>query len=103
MLIQFNVNGVSKVGADGLAWWLVREVNVMGKFFGFREEFHGIGVVVDTYDNDGSGTPLFLFVILFGRKSSFFFFCSQTGKHPSISLCTNDGSKDLLPCRYLPH
>uniref|UniRef100_A0A7S4P825 L-type lectin-like domain-containing protein n=1 Tax=Paramoeba aestuarina TaxID=180227 RepID=A0A7S4P825_9EUKA len=69
VLIQFNVNGVSKVGADGLAWWLVKEVNVMGKFFGFRESFHGIGVVVDTYDNDGSGN------------------------HPSISFVTNDGTK----------
>ena len=55
VMVQFNVNGISQVGADGLAWWLAEEVNVIGDFFGFRERFHGIGVAIDTYDNDGSG------------------------------------------------
>jgi hypothetical protein len=68
-MIQFNVNGVSQVGADGFAWWLAKEVNVIGDFFGFRERFNGIGVVIDTYDNDGSG------------------------QHPLVSLFKNDGTK----------
>ena len=57
--VKFNINGVSTLGADGFAFWLVREVEVLGKFFGFVEKFHGLGVVIDTYDNDGTGTYLF--------------------------------------------
>ena len=44
-------------------------MNVLGKFFGFVENFHGIGVVVDTYDNDG------------------------TGQHPIINVLRNTGEK----------
>jgi len=69
VLVKFNINGVSTVGADGFGFWLVREVEVLGKFFGFVEKFHGIGVVVDTYDNDG------------------------TGMHPMISVLQNNGEK----------
>jgi hypothetical protein len=70
VLIKFNINGVSNLGADGFAFWLVREVEVLGKFFGFVEKFHGIGVVIDTYDNDG------------------------TGMHPMISVLQNNGDKE---------
>ena len=72
VMVQFNVNGVGQVGADGLAWWLAREVNVLGDFFGFREKFRGIGVAIDTYDNDGSGEFSFLEFFFF----FFFFFFS---------------------------
>ena len=56
--IKFNVNGVGSVGADGFAFWLAREVNILGNFFGYQERFTGIGVVIDTYDNDGTGSIL---------------------------------------------
>uniref|UniRef100_A0A7S4PI86 L-type lectin-like domain-containing protein n=1 Tax=Paramoeba aestuarina TaxID=180227 RepID=A0A7S4PI86_9EUKA len=69
IMIKLNVNGVSQVGADGLAFWLAKEVNVLGGFFGFIEKFSGIGVVIDTYDNDGSG------------------------QHPIVTLFQNDGTK----------
>jgi mannose-binding lectin 2 len=69
VMIQFNINGISQVGADGFGFWLARESTVLGKFFGFQEQFTGLGVVIDTYDNDGSGT------------------------HPMVTLLRNDGSK----------
>ena len=69
VMVSFNVHGVSPLGADGFAFWLAREVNVLGKFFGFVENFHGIGVIVDTYDNDG------------------------TGQHPMVSVLQNSGEK----------
>eukprot|EP00008_Paramoeba_atlantica_P014363 CAMPEP_0201491984 /NCGR_PEP_ID=MMETSP0151_2-20130828/32002_1 /ASSEMBLY_ACC=CAM_ASM_000257 /TAXON_ID=200890 /ORGANISM="Paramoeba atlantica, Strain 621/1 / CCAP 1560/9" /LENGTH=461 /DNA_ID=CAMNT_0047878623 /DNA_START=57 /DNA_END=1442 /DNA_ORIENTATION=- len=69
IMIKFNVNGVGSVGADGFAFWLAREVNILGNFFGYQERFTGIGVVIDTYDNDG------------------------TGMHPLITVLQNDGRK----------
>lgn len=46
---------MSNVGADGFGWWLVEEANQVGNFFGFIEKFNGVGIVVDTYDNDNTG------------------------------------------------
>ena len=87
------------MGADGLAFWLAREVNVLGSFFGFVEQFNGIGVIVDTYDNDGSGTiffflpSLFLFSFFFFFPLIIFLYFYRTGQHPSVALLQNDGTK----------
>mmetsp|Transcript_8625 Transcript_8625/g.24336 ORF Transcript_8625/g.24336 Transcript_8625/m.24336 type:complete len:501 (+) Transcript_8625:94-1596(+) len=67
VLVKFDINGVSQSGADGFGWWLVEEGQTEGSFFGFTEQFVGIGVVVDTYDNDHSG------------------------QHPMIVVLQNDG------------
>ena len=41
-----------RIGADGLAFWYVRENNQLGGVFGSKNEWDGLGVFFDTYDND---------------------------------------------------
>lgn len=60
---------------------------MLGKFFGFVENFHGIGVVVDTYDNDGTGLKFEFIVNTFSLKMA------SLGQHPMINLLRNTGEK----------
>jgi hypothetical protein len=64
---RFRIHGVSSVGADGIAFWYTEDSHITGDLFGNQNNFKGIGVVLDTYDNDGSG------------------------KHPYLSIIQNDG------------
>eukprot|EP00013_Stygamoeba_regulata_P022093 CAMPEP_0177666674 /NCGR_PEP_ID=MMETSP0447-20121125/21710_1 /TAXON_ID=0 /ORGANISM="Stygamoeba regulata, Strain BSH-02190019" /LENGTH=448 /DNA_ID=CAMNT_0019172843 /DNA_START=178 /DNA_END=1524 /DNA_ORIENTATION=- len=63
-VIKFQIHGVGKLGADGFAFWIVKEKGQSGSLYGFTDLFHGLGVAVDTYDNDGTGDhPLLLAVV----------------------------------------
>eukprot|EP00283_Hemiselmis_rufescens_P011473 CAMPEP_0173437404 /NCGR_PEP_ID=MMETSP1357-20121228/18006_1 /TAXON_ID=77926 /ORGANISM="Hemiselmis rufescens, Strain PCC563" /LENGTH=431 /DNA_ID=CAMNT_0014402583 /DNA_START=186 /DNA_END=1478 /DNA_ORIENTATION=- len=51
--IQFKVTGARYLGGDGFVLWLTEEREKFGATFGNQEDFKGIGIVFDTYDNDG--------------------------------------------------
>lgn len=57
-----HIHGSSAIGADGLAFWYAKEPSI-GSLFGNDEMFTGIGVVVDTYDNENSGIHPYMFAI----------------------------------------
>ena len=59
----FRIHGVSAVGADGLAFWYSRTPGQLGTLFGHEELYDGLGVVVDTYDNEGTGVHPYIFAM----------------------------------------
>ena len=65
MEFQFRINGVSKVGADGLAFWYTsQKPNSTGPLFGNEQLFDGLGIIIDTYDNDGKGVHPYTFGLM---------------------------------------
>jgi len=60
---ELRIHGVSQLGADGLAFWYVRNPQRTGDFFGNEFQFTGLGVVIDTYDNDNTGSHPYIFSI----------------------------------------
>eukprot|EP00727_Mastigamoeba_balamuthi_P011672 m51a1_g7127 putative C-tail anchored protein, Lectin domain (385) ;mRNA; f:183436-185483 len=56
-----RIHGVSLLGADGLAFWYVREPGVPGELYGSKELFNGFSLIVDTYDNDKTGIHPYVF------------------------------------------
>eukprot|EP01156_Anaeramoeba_ignava_P021989 Anaeramoba_ignava/c20039_g1_i1.p1 GENE.c20039_g1_i1~~c20039_g1_i1.p1 ORF type:complete len:143 (+),score=38.79 c20039_g1_i1:106-534(+) len=58
--ITFNIEG-KKVGADGIAFWYTKFKGISGPVFGNMEKFVGLGVFLDTYDNDKS---VFIIIII---------------------------------------
>eukprot|EP01105_Mastigella_eilhardi_P006735 TRINITY_DN18298_c0_g1_i1.p1 TRINITY_DN18298_c0_g1~~TRINITY_DN18298_c0_g1_i1.p1 ORF type:complete len:420 (+),score=144.79 TRINITY_DN18298_c0_g1_i1:63-1262(+) len=58
---DFRIFGVSPTGADGIAFWYAKEPAILGSLFGNKELFSGLGVIVDTYDNDKMGTHPYVF------------------------------------------
>eukprot|EP01130_Rhizamoeba_saxonica_P013678 TRINITY_DN5855_c0_g1_i2.p1 TRINITY_DN5855_c0_g1~~TRINITY_DN5855_c0_g1_i2.p1 ORF type:complete len:276 (-),score=60.47 TRINITY_DN5855_c0_g1_i2:477-1304(-) len=55
VIFKLHVFGSGAVGADGLAFWYVKETDGSFDFFGYKEKFIGLGILIDTYDNDRSG------------------------------------------------
>jgi len=53
MELQFKVSGARYLGGDGFALWFTEQSEQFGTTFGNTENFVGVGVILDTYDNDG--------------------------------------------------
>ncbi|KAJ3438801.1 vesicular mannose-binding lectin [Anaeramoeba flamelloides] len=58
--IVFNIHGNGKYGADGLAIWYTKHKLIDGQVFGSRNHFSGLGVFLDTYDNNGNNDNPFV-------------------------------------------
>ncbi|NWW93146.1 LMAN1 protein, partial [Rhynochetos jubatus] len=65
--IAFRITGRGRLGADGLAVWFTEEQGLDGPVFGAADQWKGIGIFFDSFDNDG-------------KKNN-----------PSVSVIPNDG------------
>uniref|UniRef100_A0A4W3GLD2 L-type lectin-like domain-containing protein n=1 Tax=Callorhinchus milii TaxID=7868 RepID=A0A4W3GLD2_CALMI len=52
--VQFKVHGLGKknLHGDGFAVWYTKDRLITGTVFGSRDNFHGLGLFIDTYPND---------------------------------------------------
>ncbi|XP_048376850.1 protein ERGIC-53-like isoform X2 [Stegostoma tigrinum] len=50
--VSFRISGRSRIGADGLAIWYTRERGPTGPVYGAVDHWDGVGIFLDTYDND---------------------------------------------------
>lgn len=67
--IWLRVTGRGRLGADGIAFWFTEGKTPEGPVFGSADQWRGLGVFFDSFDNDGKGN------------------------NPYIMAMTNDGSK----------
>lgn len=51
--IEYEISGGGARGADGMAFWYTAEGKHEGIAMGSKEEFKGLAVFLDTFDNDG--------------------------------------------------
>jgi hypothetical protein len=51
--MEFRIGGGGKLGADGMALWYTRESKQEGNVFGMRDQWEGLAIIFDTFDNDG--------------------------------------------------
>jgi len=63
VVFTFRIHGVSGQGADGLAFWYTERTGQQGSLYGSSEIFKGLGIVIDTYDNDGTGLHPYVMVL----------------------------------------
>lgn len=71
--LSFQIAGTQTLGGDGLAFWYAKDAGQEGPVFGSRDRWLGLGVFVDTYDNDGGHD------------------------NPRISVVANDGTRSYNP------
>lgn len=48
----FKIGSNSNMGADGMAFWYVNQPKKEGPVFGHKDNWVGLGVIFDTFDND---------------------------------------------------
>jgi len=50
--LSVKIDGKGRLGGDGIAFWYAAQSNTVGKAFGAPEKWKGLGVFIDTFDND---------------------------------------------------
>eukprot|EP01134_Creolimax_fragrantissima_P004244 CFRG4244T1 len=71
VMVKFSIYGRSQSGADGLAIWYTKERSLTGPIFGTKDRWNGIGLFVDTYDNDGKRDNPSLYAVMGDGKKEF--------------------------------
>eukprot|EP01106_Pelomyxa_sp_JSP_P009071 TRINITY_DN2486_c0_g1_i4.p1 TRINITY_DN2486_c0_g1~~TRINITY_DN2486_c0_g1_i4.p1 ORF type:complete len:425 (+),score=99.29 TRINITY_DN2486_c0_g1_i4:690-1964(+) len=89
---SFRIHGVSQLGADGLAFWYADEPAVCGTVFGNKELFSGLGVIIDTYDNDGKGLHPYVFGLVNDGTRRFSFQDHDHQDHTSANYEPREGA-----------
>lgn len=67
--IALKIGGQGRVGADGLGIWYTSQLGALGPVFGGNDFWTGMGLFLDSFDNDG-------------QKNN-----------PQVSLMLNDGTR----------
>eukprot|EP00771_Trimastix_marina_P004006 gnl/Trimastix_PCT/732.p1 GENE.gnl/Trimastix_PCT/732~~gnl/Trimastix_PCT/732.p1 ORF type:complete len:514 (+),score=176.58 gnl/Trimastix_PCT/732:37-1578(+) len=62
--MQFKVGGGRPPGADGFAFWYAQTPQVLGPVYGSMDQWLGLGVMFDTYDNDRKGNNPYVLAML---------------------------------------
>ncbi|XP_014681535.1 PREDICTED: protein ERGIC-53-like [Priapulus caudatus] len=68
--VTIRINGRGRIGADGMAIWFTEQKGVEGPVFGNNDQWRGLGVFMDSFDNDGQhNNPYVLAMINDGTKT----------------------------------
>lgn len=62
--VVFRVNGRGRIGADGLALWYTVDRGLDGPVFGSADQWQGLGIFFDSYDNDVQSNNPYIMIIL---------------------------------------
>ncbi|XP_012343117.1 LOW QUALITY PROTEIN: protein ERGIC-53 [Apis florea] len=67
----FRITGRGRIGADGLAFWYTNEKGAYnGTVFGSSDQWHGLGIFFDSFDNDNKhNNPYIMAVLNDGTKT----------------------------------
>jgi len=85
--LHFRIHGQGRtLAADGLALWYTQEKMTPGPVFGSRDEFHGLGIFLDTYKNGGSAITFPQISAMVGNGSMKYDHLND-GKANSIGSC----------------
>ncbi|TKR95182.1 hypothetical protein L596_009384 [Steinernema carpocapsae] len=95
--MSFKVTGQGRIGADGLALWYTAQQGTLGPVFGSNDYWTGMGLMFDSFDNDGQkNNPFVALMINDGTRS----YDHQTdGSQQMLSGCQRDFRNKPFPVR----
>ena len=85
--MEFKIHGAGHLHGDGMAIWMTEERAQPGKVFGFRDQFNGLGVFIDTYKNSRPGT-VFPYIMAMVGNSSVTYDKDHDGKENELAGCS---------------
>ncbi|CAG7838364.1 unnamed protein product [Allacma fusca] len=95
--IVFRVTGRGRIGADGLAFWYTEERAVEGPVFGSKDQWKGLGVFFDSFDNDNKhNNPYIMALTNDGTKQ---YDHQNDGSTQQIAGCLRDFRNKPFPVR----
>lgn len=55
--VALRISGRGRVGADGMAIWYTDKIGTEGSVFGSNDNWNGLGLFLDSFDNDAQVNP----------------------------------------------
>jgi len=95
--VKLRVTGRGRVGADGMAIWLTEQPGVEGTVFGSNDQWKGLGIFLDSFDNDAlQNNPIIAVMINDGTQS---YDHQHDGSSQVQGSCIRDFRNKPLPIR----
>ncbi|CAF1118935.1 unnamed protein product [Rotaria sp. Silwood1] len=95
--IKLRITGRGRVGADGMAIWFTENPGVEGSVFGSNDQWKGLGIFLDSFDNDAlQNNPIIAVMLNDGTKS---YDHQHDGSSQIQGSCVRDFRNKPLPIR----
>ncbi|XP_068280556.1 protein ERGIC-53 [Nyctibius grandis] len=95
--VTFRVTGRGRIGADGLAIWFTEEQGLEGPVFGAADQWNGVGIFFDSFDNDGKkNNPG---VVVVGNNGKLLYDHQNDGSTQALASCQRDFRNKPYPVR----
>lgn len=95
--VSFRVSGRGRIGADGLAIWYTAEKGTDGPVFGSSDKWNGLGVIFDSFDNDGQhNNPYVMAMVNDGTQQ---YDHNSDGSSQQLGGCLRDFRNKPFPVR----
>ncbi|XP_025083131.1 protein ERGIC-53-like isoform X1 [Pomacea canaliculata] len=86
--VAVRVTGRGRIGADGMAIWFTSQKGTEGSVFGSSDQWNGLGVFLDSFDNDNQHNNPYIMAVVNDGTMSF--------DHNSLESFGSDGSSQQL-------
>uniref|UniRef100_A0A671VGI9 Lectin, mannose-binding, 1 n=1 Tax=Sparus aurata TaxID=8175 RepID=A0A671VGI9_SPAAU len=95
--VTFRVSGRGRMGADGLAMWFTTEQGLDGPVYGAADQWNGVGVFFDSFDNDGKKNNPAILVV--GNNGKLVYDHQNDGSTQALGTCLRDFRNKPYPVR----
>jgi len=95
--VFFKVSGRGRIGGDGLAVWFTEEAGKPGPVFGSSDNWKGMGLFFDSFDNDGEQNNPYVMVMLNDGTKQYDHF--KDGNNQQLGGCMRDFRNKPHPVR----
>ncbi|GMR53563.1 hypothetical protein PMAYCL1PPCAC_23758, partial [Pristionchus mayeri] len=95
--VSLKITGQGRIGADGLAIWFTSQPGTIGPVFGANDYWTGMGLFLDSFDNDGQkNNPIVALMMNDGTRS---YDHHTDGSQQILSSCQKDFRNKPFPSR----
>ncbi|XP_062867755.1 protein ERGIC-53 isoform X2 [Trichomycterus rosablanca] len=95
--VAFRVSGRGRTGADGLAIWFTEGQGLEGPVYGAADQWNGVGIFFDSFDNDGKkNNPA---IIVVGNNGKLVYDHQNDGSTQALGTCLRDFRNKPYPIR----
>lgn len=92
-----KINGRGRIGADGMAIWFTEEKGTEGPVFGSNDFWKGLGIFLDSFDNDMQQNNPYILVITNDGTQSYDH--NKDGINQQLGGCLRDFRNKPFPVR----
>ncbi|XP_076844957.1 protein ERGIC-53 [Brachyhypopomus gauderio] len=95
--VAFRVSGRGRTGADGLAIWFTSSQGLEGPVYGAADQWNGVGIFFDSFDNDGKkNNPA---IVVVGNNGKLVYDHQNDGSTQALGTCLRDFRNKPYPIR----